>query len=597
MRQYPIGAEVSRAAVSFRVWAPDHAEVGLFLEDRKQLVRCAPEEAGYFSAVVPNVRPGDLYRFRLGDALLPDPASRAQPEGVHGPSAVVDPSRFAWTDAKWRGTKAAKQVLYELHIGTFTREGTFQAAIAELPRLAALGVTAIEIMPVAEYGGRFGWGSDGVDLFAPHHAYGTPDDLRALVDAAHAHGLGAILDVVYNHLGPEGNYLSRFARAFFDKARPNEWGEAINFASPGVRAFYVANAAYWIREFHFDGLRFDALQAIHDDSPVHVMTDLVSSARAAAGSRSVYLVAENEAQTSIRRHGLDAQWNDDMHHSAVVALTGRRQAYLSDHAGTAQELVSAARWGYLFQGQRYAWQNKRRGQPALDAPPHAFVAYLENHDQVANSPEGARLIDRTTHGRLRAMTAYLLLCPATPMLFQGQELGVSTPFVYFADHPPELASAVREGRFKFLTQFPDLATPAAQARLDDPADPATFDKCKLDPSQADAKVVSLFTDLLLLRRSDPAFAQEREDRIHGAVLASDAFMIRFSSKEDRLLVVNLGQDLHLAHAPEPLLAPPRPDGWKLVWSSDDVRYGGAGIAPVEADDGWHVPGHAAVVLG
>jgi maltooligosyltrehalose trehalohydrolase len=334
----------------------------------------------------------------------------------------------------------------------------------------------------------------------------------------------------------------------------------------------------------------------------------VRAAREAAGARRVYLVAENEAQQPelVREYGFDAVWNDDVHHSAIVALTGKREAYYSDHAGTPQELVSAARFGYLFQGQRYARQKKRRGGPALDLPPAAFVSFLENHDQVANTPGGARAVERTTPGRFRAMSAYLLLGPETPLLFQGQELGSRAPFVFFADHNPELARAVYAGRRRFLAQFNELASPDAQARIEEPADPATFAKCKLDRTSGDERVTALYRDLLALRRRDPAFAAPTRERVEGAVLGAEAFVLRSaprgeraggSREGDRALVVNLGADLTLASVAEPLMAPPRPSGWRVLFSTEETRYGGAGAAPIETDSGFFLPAHAAAVLG
>jgi maltooligosyltrehalose trehalohydrolase len=622
VRELPVGAEVGEDGVSFRVWAPDHEHVAVVLEGRAggdREVPCAHELDGYHAAFVRGAKDGDLYRYRLGRlGTFPDPASRFQPDGPHGPSAVVDPHRFAWSDAGWRGVAREGQVVYELHVGTFTREGTWAAAVAQLPRLAELGITLVEMMPVADFPGRFGWGYDGVDLFAPTRLYGRPDDLRAFVDAAHAHGLGVVLDVVYNHFGPDGCYLRSFAEAYFTKRHDNEWGDALDYDGPssrGLRDLVASNAAYWIREFHMDGLRLDATHAMHDASRggSHVLAEIVRSARAAAPDRRVWIAAENESEDVrlVREHGVDAMWNDDLHHSAIAALTGKRKGYYVDHMGTPQELVSAARWGFLFQGQRYAWQKKRRGTRAFSLPATSLVAYLENHDQVANGASGARLVDRASPGRVRAMTAYLLLGPETPLLFQGQELGVRTPFVFFADHRGELARAVKEGRARFLAQFVPLASDAGQAHLDDPTDPGTFEKCKIEPRHADARVVALFADLLRLRRDDVAFSQQRADCLAGAVIGPDAFVLRFFAETgDRLLVVNLGVDLDLAHVPEPLLGPPRDgasplagarstpdDGWRVVWSSEDPRYGGDGLAPLERDDGWHLPGHAAVVLG
>lgn len=610
-RRYPIGAEPSRDGVSFRVWAADRKRVSVVVEGHPE-TELERDASGMFSGTVRSARTGDRYRFRLDgeSTLYPDPASRFQPEGPHGPSQVIDPSTYRWNDASFRGIEVDRRVVYEMHVGTFTREGTFAAAIEELTRLAALGVTLVEIMPVADFAGEFGWGYDGVNLWAPTRLYGAPDDLRRFVDAAHAKGIGVVLDVVYNHLGPSGNYLTQFSKSYFNEKHKTDWGAAINFDAEGserVREFFVENAAYWIDEFHLDGLRFDATHAIIDDSPTHVLFLITRRAREAAGGRPLFLVAESESQEAYLARsvesggcGMDALWNDDFHHSAVVALTGKREAYYSDTHGTPQELVSALRWGYLFQGQRYAWQKQRRGHPALDLPASAFVAYIENHDQVANSARGARLSERTSAGRLRAMTAVTLLAPSTPMLFQGQECASTKPFLYFADHEPDLAKAVRKGRAEFLRQFPSLDDDAVVASFDDPGARETFERCKLDPDELARREewVSLHTDLLTLRRTEPAFAKARADRIAGAVLGPEAFVIRYFSEEgDRLLLANLGTDLTLSHVPEPLLASPTREPWKILWSSESLRYRGIGVAPVETDTGWSVPGHAAIVLG
>jgi maltooligosyltrehalose trehalohydrolase len=502
------------------------------------------------------------------------------------------------------------QVLYELHVGTFTPEGTWAAAADKLPLLKDVGVTVVEMMPVNEFPGRFGWGYDGVDLFAPTRLYGAPDDLRRFIDAAHGLGLGVILDVVYNHLGPDGNYLACFAKDYFSDRYENEWGEAINFdgdnAGP-VRVFFIANAAYWIDEFHFDGLRLDATQSIFDASGAHVIAEMARAARAAAGGRSILMIGENEPQhTRLVRppgcggHGLDALWNDDFHHSAMVALTGRNEAYYEDHEGAPQEFIAAAKYGYLFQGQFYAHQGKRRGTPGFDLSPAAFVAFTQNHDQVANSAGGLRLHQLTSPGRLRAMTALMLLMPCTPMLFQGQEFAASTPFLYFADHKPDLARLVREGRNEFVSQFPSIASEPMRRRLADPSAAATFEACKLDWSEfgGHKEAVALHRHLLRLRREDPVFSRQERGGVDGAVLGPEAFVLRFFGVggDDRLLFVNLGRDLNRRSIPDPLVAPPEGRAWRLLWSSEHPDYGGAGTPDPETRERWRIPGHAAVVL-
>jgi maltooligosyltrehalose trehalohydrolase len=611
-RRLPFGAELSQPdGVHFRVWAPRARRVDVVLDSDGPAVRLEPELDGYHGGIVRAASVGARYRFRLdGGDPLPDPASRFQPEGPHGPSSVVDASTFRWTDTNWRGVRLAGQVIYEIHIGTFTSEGTWQAAARELPDLARVGISVIELMPVADFPGRFGWGYDGVDLFAPTRLYGEPDDFRRFVDRAHTLGLGVILDVVYNHLGPDGNYLKQFSEHYFTDRYANEWGDAINFdgeQSGPVREFFLANAGYWIDEYHLDGLRLDATQQIYDASPEHILAALARRVRAAAGGRATLLIAENEPQdTRLMRplaaggYGLDALWNDDFHHTAVVALTGINAAYYSDYLGRPQEFVSAMKWGYLYQGQRYRWQKKRRGTPAFGLSPATFVTFIQNHDQIANSARGHRRHLLTSPGHYRALTAVMLLGPGTPMLFQGQEFGASAPFLYFADHKPELARQVRRGRADFLRQFPALAAPEMQAELPDPADITTFEKSKLDLSERErnAEAYALHLDLLTIRREDPVFAAQRPGGLDGAVLALEAFVIRYFGGEqgDRLLLVNLGRELAVDPAPEPLLAPPAGARWNVQWSSEDPRYGGFGTPPVEGGAGWHLPGESAIVM-
>ena len=615
-RRMPIGTTVwPGAGVDFRVWAPRRRRVAVVLEGgpgASDALALQPEEGGYFAGRCAAAGPGTFYRFRLdeGNELFPDPASRFQPEGPFGPSQVIDPGAFTWTDAAWSGCSCEGQAIYEMHIGTFTSEGTYAAAARELPALVDLGITVIELMPVADFPGRFGWGYDGVNLFAPTRLYGRPDDLRHFVDRAHALGLGVILDVVYNHVGPDGNFLREFAPHYFSDRYKNEWGEAINFddehAGP-VREFFIANAGYWIEEFHMDGLRLDATQQIFDASADHIIAAVGRQVRAAAGGRLTLIVAENERQETrlvrtenVGGYGLDMLWNDDYHHSAMVALTGHSEAYYSDYRGKPQEFISAAKWGYLYQGQRSSWQKAPRGTPAYGVPPTAFVNFLQNHDQVANSARGLRCHQIAPPGLWRALTALTILMPGTPMLFQGDEFAASSPFLFFADHNPELARLVAQGRAKFLTQFPSIAVPQVQASLSNPADLQTFTRCKLDQSERGRNVeaVALHRDLLRLRREDPVLRAPKYGACDGAVLSNEAFVLRFFSEEgDRLLVVNLGPDLHLGLIAEPLVAPPEERRWQTLWSSEDIRYGGLGSPVLETQETWVLPGRSAMVLG
>jgi maltooligosyltrehalose trehalohydrolase len=624
-RRYPVGVEVVRhsdgdgeaVGAHVRVWAPNARVVELIGEADQSggaAPTCVPlssESNGYHSAFVAGLSGGARYRFRLdGGGAFPDPASRWQPDGPHGPSMVIDHSTYEWGDSEWPGVRIEGQVIYELHVGTFTRDGTFRAAIARLPDLVDLGVTVIELMPVADFSGRFGWGYDGVDLYAPSRLYGAPDDLRAFVDAAHRMELAVILDVVYNHLGPDGNYLPKYSSRYFNE-RPTEWGASINFDGAGaapVREYFITNARYWIHEFHFDGLRLDATQQIFDESTPNILTEIGAAVRDAAQPRSAILVAENEPQrASLVRpvaaggSALDALWNDDFHHSARVAASGRSEAYFSGYRGTAQELVAAAKYGYLYQGQWYAWQRMRRGQPALDLPPTAFVNFIQNHDQVANSAAGRRIHQETSPGRWRALTALLLLLPQTPMLFQGQEFAASSPFLYFADHAGELARMVRDGRANFIAQFPSLAALPLDDRAPDPSDPLTFARCKLDWSERsrNAGAVALHRDLLALRRDDPVLRTPRPRRVDGAVLNDHAFALRYFGGEhgDRLLVVNLDGRLHADPLAESLVAPPHGASWRTAFSTENAAYGGWGTPPIDtADDGWWIPAECAALL-
>jgi maltooligosyltrehalose trehalohydrolase len=618
-RRYPIGAElVGRNQTQFRLWAPKAEHVDLVLEEsmEKKAQRTfhplTAEKGGYFSGVA-EARAGALYRFRVNKAehFHPDPASRFQPEGPHGPSQVIDPSQFKWTDAPWRGLELKGQIIYEMHIGTFTPEGTWRAAAEQLAELVRIGITVIEVMPIADFPGRFGWGYDGVDFFAPTRLYGSSDDLRFFIDRAHSLGLGVILDVVYNHFGPDGNYLGVYSDDYLRQGNSNDWGDSINFDGPNsgpVREFFVTNARYWIEEFHFDGFRFDATESIFDKSDEHILGAVGRTVRRAAGERSIILVAENERQdvTLIRPrteggYGLDGVWNDDLHHSAMVALTGRREAYFTDYLGAPQEFISASKYGYLFQGQPYSWQGAPRGTPAFGAPPQAFVAFLENHDQVSNRIAGERVRFETSPGRYRAMTALLLLGPWSPMLFQGQEFGTSKPFRYFSDiGDDKLREAIRKGRFEFLSQFPSLASPEAQKQLPLPSNPETFTACKLDFSERtkNEPLYDLHVDLIKLRREDSRFREQIADAVDGAVLGAKSFVLRFFAEEndDRLVLVNFGERQLLEPMAEPLLAPPMGFEWFTLWSSESEKYGGPGAVAFPTQDPWTLPAESAVAL-
>lgn len=608
MHKTRFGAEVHEHGVMFRVWAPAQTELALSIEgEPERQMQCLDD--GFFALDAPDARAGQRYRFRVGHDLRPDPASRFQPDGSLGASQIVDLRGFAWTDQHWTGAPPPhRHVLYEMHLGTFTSEGTWRAAAARLPHLAEVGVTTIEVMPIAEFAGRFGWGYDGVNLYAPSRLYGTPEDACAFVNEAHRLGLAVILDVVYNHFGPVGNFIREFSRSFL--STPGEWGDSINYDGPGsaeVRAFMTENAAYWITAYHFDGLRLDATQAINDDSREHVVSEICRAARAAAGSRRVFLVGESEPQdvrllksAGTYPDGLDAIWSEDWHHSAYVALTGRREAYFADYEGTAPEFASMARHGFLYQGQWYTWQTNPRGHYALDVPTASVVNFLENHDQVANTGLGTRLYQHVDRGRWRAMTALLLLGPALPMLFQGQEFDSTRPFTYFADHEGELNTAVEGGRLEFLTQFAGLSSREMRDRLPKPGDERMFRRCKLSDAErtADAAALRLHRDLLRIRRDDDVLRQVGTPAVHleSAAPTSAVLLIRYISDDGhRLLIVNLGPD-HLSPMNDALYAPLTGTRWALQWSSEHPDYDGAGSVPFVGAGRWLIRSSAAMLL-
>jgi maltooligosyltrehalose trehalohydrolase len=619
-RRYPIGAEViGENRTHFRLWAPKARQLDLVVErttgSKRTLHPLTPEADGYFSGIA-NIGAGTRYWFRVNSSekFYPDPVSRFQPDGPHGASCIVDPRQFPWTNSQWPGPAAAElkgQVIYEMHIGTFTKEGTWRAAAEQLPELARIGITVVEMMPVADFPGKFGWGYDGVNLFAPSHLYGTPDDLRTFIDRAHSSGVAVILDIVYNHFGPDGNYLGIFSDDYLIREKENEWGNVINFDGPNsgpVREFFITNGRYWVEEFHLDGFRFDATHAIRDRSTEYIIGAVGRAAREAVGARSIILVVENDLQEAKvvrpRSQGgddLDGMWNDDFHHSAVVALTGRNEAYFADYRGTPQEFISAVKYGFLYQGQARSWRKALRGTPAFGISAEAFVCFLENHDQIANTGPGQRLRFQTSPGRYRVMTALLLLGPWTPLLFQGQEFGASSPFLFFADiDDASVRDAIRKGRAEWLAPFLSLTEDQAWRTLPAPDNPEVFASCKLNFSERknNHELYDLHIDLLKLRREDSRLRQQSSGGIDGAVLGPVSFVLRYFSKEndDRLLLVNFGDKLFLRPAPEPLLAPPSGCSWETLWTSDSPRYGGAGAIAIAPPEQWILPAESAVAL-
>ena len=509
----------------FRVWAPHRGRVELALGEQR--IPMARADGGWWECAADQAGPGTDYAFSLdGGPPRPDPRSAFQPYGVHGPSRVVDHAGFGWHDSGWRGVPLAGSVLYECHVGTFSAEGTFDGAIAHLDHLAALGVDLIELMPVAEFPGDRGWGYDGVDLFAPHHAYGGPDGLKRLVDAAHARGLGVVLDVVYNHLGPIGNYLPEFG-PYFSPRHQTIWGDAVNFDGPGsdeVRRFVIDNALAWLRDYHGDGLRLDAVHAIADNSATHICEELAAEvgALAAQARRPLFVVAESDLNDprlvrgrEAGGYGLDGAWADDWHHALHATLTGEKDGYYEDF-GPLPLLAKALRQAWVYDGIYSPHRQRVHGRSPAGLAGNQFVVFTQNHDQVGNRAAGERSSALMNEGRLKVAAALLLTSPFVPMLFQGEEWGTGTPFQYFTSHPdPGLGRKVSEGRRE---EFADFGWDPAD--VPDPQDPATFERSRLDWAEPERDrhvgLLAWHRELISLRRRRPELTDPRLGRVETA---------------------------------------------------------------------------------
>jgi len=486
----PFGAQLVPQGVRFRLWAPGCTQVALCLEeDAAPALPMTAQGDGWFELTTARARPGTRYRFAVQDGLrVADPASRFNPDDVHGASEVIDPGAFRWQDAAWRGRPWEEAVIYELHVGAFSAQGTFAGVQRRLDYLAALGVTAIELMPVADFPGARNWGYDGVLPFAPDSRYGRPEDLKALVQAAHARGLMVLLDVVYNHFGPEGNYLYVYAKKFFTERHHTPWGAALNFDGDGsrtVREFFIQNALYWLREYHLDGLRLDAVHAIIDDSEPHILSELAASVQAEIGAeRHVHLILENDANQArfLGRTQYAAQWNDDLHHALHVLVSGETDGYYADYADApARHLGRCLTQGFAYQGETSAYRGgAARGEPSAHLPPQAFVSFLQCHDQVGNRAFGERISALAPPAAVRAAAAVYLLAPSIPMLFMGEEYGAATPFQFFCDFGGALRDAVTQGRRREFGRFARFADPETQATIPDPNLEQTFLASKLD---------------------------------------------------------------------------------------------------------------------
>jgi maltooligosyltrehalose trehalohydrolase len=558
----PFGAEArDDGTTRFRLWAPGARSVELWLADREQGFAMSRDAVGWAEWVTRDAPPGSRYSFRIdGELLVPDPASRFQPDDVHGSSEVIDPLDYAWSDADWRGLPPERLVFYELHVGTFSLEGTFAGLSDRLDHLVSLGVTAVELMPVSDFPGGRGWGYDGVLPFAPEQSYGRPETLKALVEACHARGLAVFLDVVYNHFGPEGNYLHRYAPAFFSRAHKTPWGDAINFDEPGceiVRSFVVHNALYWLEEFHLDGLRLDAVHAIADASERHVLVELARAVAEGPGrDRLVHLVLENDGNESryLARAGEDkrplyqAQWNDDVHHALHVLLTGEGEGYYADYQPPLPHLARALTEGFAFQGEWSPYRGRVRGEPSAALPPTAFVGFLQNHDQIGNRALGERITSLASAEAVRAATAVLLLAPPLPLLFMGQEWGASEPFLFFSELGRGLAAAVSEGRRREFARFPEFADPAARAHIPDPQDEKTFARSVLDwrrvARSPHREWLDFHRKLLEVRGREivPLMSGEPVPETRWAALAATALEATWTFPEQRVLrlIANLG---------------------------------------------------------
>lgn len=486
MHEMPFGAQIAaNGQTRFRLWAPSARTVSLKTRDAsgskaRYPMRMAGD--GWYEQRI-SAPAGTRYTYCIDDEIdVPDPASRFNPAGVHADSLVFDPRSFDWGDDEWRGHEWHELVIYELHVGTFTPQGTYAALADRLDDLAELGVTAIELLPLASFGGTRGWGYDGVLPYAPHPAYGTPEDLKRLVQRAHGVGLSIFLDVVYNHFGPDGNYLGRYARDFLTSKHHTPWGDAIDFAKPTVRQFFIQNALYWVNEYHLDGLRIDAVHAMYDDGPRHFIDEMVDAIKEGPGrERPVHIVLENHHNEAKRleRKGV-SQWNDDFHHAVHVLVTGEKEGYYQDYAAQPlQQLGKALAEGFIYQGEHSFLEGQARGEPSRHLPSSAFVNFLQNHDQIGNRAFGERLAALTQPQPLKAALAVLLLTPPIPMLFMGEEYSATQPFLYFCDYTGELAVAVRNGRREEFAGFAAFSDEHRRERIPDPNAIPTFEQSRL----------------------------------------------------------------------------------------------------------------------
>ncbi len=602
--QPTLGAFVAGGATSWRVWAPRPERVALVLDPGPgERVVPMTRDGEYWRVTVEGPGAGSRYLYELDGGRFPDPCSRSQPEGPHGASEVIDPGGFPWSDGGWQPPNVADLVLYECHIGTLTPEGTFDAAIGELPRLRDLGLSALEVMPVASFPGRWGWGYDGVNLFAPFAGYGGPEGFRRFVDAAHGAGIAVVLDVVYNHFGPDGNYTAQFSDRYTTPKHATPWGDAINFDDAGaseVRRFFVENVLHWVHEYHVDGFRFDATHVIRDESARHILSELSEAAEqyTRVPGRRPYLIAESHENDPVYLrprseggYGMDGLWADDFHHGVRTILTGEKDGYLAGFPGTAEALAETIEHRWLYRGQEDMGYGDQRGRPAQDRPWYQFLYCIQNHDQVGNRAFGQRLNVMESLADVRTATLLLLMLPATPLLFQGQEFFATTPFQYFTDHNEELGRQVTAGRREEFRNFKAFADPRAREMIPDPQDARTFERSRLNTDESEHGLglagMEFHRELLRVRREDPVLRRARREATGiRAWAVAEAVVVEIASGEGRRVVVaNFGKSVEV-----------EVEGVQVMLHSEEPRFGGNAVE-VEVGDGTvMVPGHCGVVM-
>lgn len=600
-----LGAWIAHTGVQFRVWSPESRSIDLMVQSAEtpaSVLPLQPSGDGYFTGVFPDLQTGTRYQFRInGGHSFPDPASRFQPEGVHGPSEVVDPSLFPWTDANWTGLRMEELILYELHVGTFTPAGSFNGVREKLKALQDLGITGVELLPVADFPGNRNWGYDGVDLFAPARCYGTPDELRQLVNEAHALNIGVFLDVVYNHFGPDGAYMGLFSPYYFSSRHKSPWGDGINFDDEycrHARHFFIENALHWIHEYHIDGLRLDATHAMVDDSPTHFLKELAEKVHASLPKeRTVLLIAEddrNQAQlilpTDRGGYGLDGVWADDFHHHLRRLLAGDDEGYFQDFSGDIEDLAKTIRQGWFYTGQNSVFRKRARGTSTKGIPLHKFVHCIQNHDQVGNRAMGDRLHFEVDLASFRAGSALLLLSPATPLLFMGQEWGASAPFRFFTDHPSALGKAVTQGRRNEFRHFKAFSQPDAILSIPDPQALSTFVSSKLNWEeryrQPHAGILGLYRDLINLRKTEPALQGKLNSSFEVQALTENILaVIRKAADDSSLLAVTcLKGRKKVVAGTHSATQPPLGKRWDLLWTTEDAHFTDTPSSPLVTNE-------------